>query len=111
MSADLAASVEDRLLDSAGAPAPNTSPTPSAAGTAILVRIISLSVCGRRARVGEVSVGARAGSACLISHCDERRLRGVVGAAEAMHGVNPTVHPGAVTNHDTVTEYRALPLV
>src|SRR5690625_7897541 len=104
MSADFAASVEDRLLDSAGAPAPNTSPTPSAAETAILVRIISLSVCGRRARGGEVSAGARARSACLIRHCDERPLRVVLADAASLPGVNPTDDPGAVTNHDTVTE-------
>src|SRR5699024_8486937 len=90
---------------------PNTSPTPSAAETAILVRIISLSVCGRRARVGEVSEGARARSACLIRHCEERPLRVVLADAETMHGVNPTDDRGSVTNHDTVTEYRALPLV
>ena len=104
MSADFAASVEDRLLYSAGAPAPNTSPTPSAAETAILVRIISLSVCGRQARVGEVSEGARAHSACLIRHCGERPLRVDLVGAEPLHGVNPSDDPGTAANHDTVTE-------
>src|SRR5699024_5867332 len=104
MSADLAASVEDRLLDSAGAPAPNTSPTPGAAEAAIVVRISSLSVFGRRASGGEVYGGARARSACLIRHCEEPPLRVVLADAESMHGVNPTDDPGAVTNHDTVTE-------
>src|SRR5699024_3471566 len=104
MSADLAASVEDRLLDSAGAPAPNTSPTPSAAETAILVRIISLSVCGRRARVGQVSAGARARSTCLIRHYSELPWRIVLADAESMHGVTPTDVPVAATIHDTVTE-------
>src|SRR5699024_1217461 len=104
MYADLAASVADRLLDSAGAPAPNTSPTPSAAETALLLRMSALSVCGRRARVGEVSEGARARSACLIRHCEERPLRVVLADAESMHGVTPTDDPGGVTNHGTVTE-------
>src|SRR5699024_12343052 len=102
MSADLAASVEDRLLDSAGAPAPNTSSTPSAAETAILVRIISLSVCGRRASEGEVSEGARARSACVIRHCEKRRLRVVLAYAALMQCVNPTDDPGVVINHDNM---------
>src|SRR5699024_1626883 len=104
MSADLPASVEDRLLDSTGAPAPNTSPTPTAAETAMWLHIISLPVRGRRSRGGVVAEGARARSACLIRHCEERPLRFVLADAESMHGVNPTDDPGAVTNHDTVTE-------